>query len=231
MPSKLNPADIASRGLKAQKLKTSEWLQGPTFLLQSQSMWPSFKINIERPPIEFIPAKSQSVQSVIATEKAIDTTNQLINHCSSFDKLKRLKAWLLRFISLLQHKVRGKPFPLFKPLSVAELHIAERTLIMHTQHEHFPGCFVSNKSLPQYLKKLQPIDGVLCVGGRLSHSLFDQSNPNLPPGLFSSEHCYSRRQWAQIQFLANQFWRHWMDEFVPNLLQRQKWFHERKNFV
>ena len=48
VPSKLNTADIASRGLKAQKLKTSEWLQGPTFLLQSQSMWPSFKINIER---------------------------------------------------------------------------------------------------------------------------------------------------------------------------------------
>ena len=223
VPSKLNPADIASRGLKAQKLKTSEWLQGPTFLLRSQSMWPSFKINIERPSIEFIPAKSQSVQSVIATEKAIDTTNQLINHCSSFD----------RFISLLQHKVRGKPFPLFKPLSVAELHIAERTLITHTQHEHFPGCFVSNKSLPRYLKKLQPIviDGVLRVVGRLSHSLFDLSNPNLPPGFFSSEDCYSRRRWAQIQFLANQFWRRWMNEFMPNLLQRQKWFQQRKKFL
>ena len=96
VPSKLNPADIASRGLKAQKLKTSEWLQGPTFLLQSQSMWPSFKINIERPPIEFIPANSQSVQSVIATEKAIDTTNQLINHCSSFDKLKETYSLVIK---------------------------------------------------------------------------------------------------------------------------------------
>jgi len=57
-----------------------------------------------------------------------------------------------------------------------------------------------------------------------------QGNPNLPPGLFSSEDCYSRRRWAQIQFLANQFWRRWMDEFVPNLLQRQRWFEERKNF-
>ena len=133
---------------------------------------------------------------------------------------------------MLQHKVRGKPFPLFKPLSVAELHIAERTLITHTQHEHFPGCFVSNKLLPRYLKKLQPIviDGVLRVVGRLSHSLFDLSDPNLPPGLFSSEDCYSRRRWAQIQFLANQYWRRWMNEFVPNLLQRQKWFQERKTF-
>ena len=108
----------------------------------------------------------------------------------------------------------------------------ERSLITHTQHEHFPGCFVSNKSLPRYLKKLQPIviDGVLRVVGRLSHSLFDLSNTNLPPGLFSSEDCYSGRRWAQIQFLANQFWRRWMDKFVPNLLQRQKWFQERKNF-
>ena len=63
-----------------------------------------------------------------------------------------------------------------------------------------------------------------------NHLLLLQGNPNLPPGLFSSEDCYSRRRWAQIQFLANQFWRRWMDEFVPNLLQRQKWFQKRKNF-
>jgi len=63
-----------------------------------------------------------------------------------------------------------------------------------------------------------------------NHLLLLQGNPNLPPGLFSSEDCYSRRRWAQIQFLANKFWRRWMDEFVPNLLQRQKWFEEKKNF-
>ena len=93
--------------------------------------------------------------------------------------LKDLHLGYLRFISLLQHKVGGKPFPLSKSLSVAELHIAhiaERMLIKHMQHEHFPGCFVSNKSLPRYLEKLQPIvvDSVLRVGGRLNDFPFDQ---------------------------------------------------------
>ena len=39
-----------------------------------------------------------------------------------------------------------------------------------------------------------------------NHLLLFHDNPNLPPGLFSSEDCYSRHRWAQIQFLANQFW-------------------------
>ena len=55
-----------------------------------------------------------------------------------------------------------------------------------------------------------------------NHLLLLRGNPNLPPGLFFKEDCYTRRRWAQIQFLANQFWKRWMDEFVPNLLHRQK---------
>ena len=182
-------------------------------------MWPSFKINIHRPPSEFIRAKSQSVQSVIATEKTIDTINQLINHRSCFDKLKRLTTWLLRFISLLQHKVGRKPFPLSKTLYVVELHIAERMLITHTQQEHFLGCFVSNKSLPRYLKKLQPIviDSVLSVRGRLSHFPFDLGTKFsiiLPQRSHLTElvirqhhievgHCGASHTWTSLR---HQFW-------------------------
>ena len=53
---------------------------------------------------------------------------------------------------------------------------------------------------------------------------------SIPPGLFSKNDCYVKRRWAQIQYLANQFWKRWMDEFVPNLLQRQKWFEVKRNF-
>ena len=87
-PSKLIPADIAFPGLEAQKLKSRKWLQRTYFLPKSQPMWPNFEINIERPPVEFILAKSWTVRSVIEMEKAIDTINLMINHCSSFDELK-----------------------------------------------------------------------------------------------------------------------------------------------
>ena len=62
-----------------------------------------------------------------------------------------------------------------------------------------------------------------------NHLLLLRGTPNLPPGLFLENDCYSRKRWAQVQFLANQFWRRWMDEYLPNLLERQKWFEPKKN--
>ena len=63
-----------------------------------------------------------------------------------------------------------------------------------------------------------------------NHLLLLRGNPNLPPGTFDTNSCYTRRRWAQVQFLANQFWRRWAKEFLPNLLQRQKWFNRNRNF-
>ena len=48
-----------------------------------------------------------------------------------------------------------------------------------------------------------------------NHLLLLGGNPNLPPGIFTESDCYSRRRWAQIQYLANQFWRRWINEFYP----------------
>ena len=62
-----------------------------------------------------------------------------------------------------------------------------------------------------------------------NHLLLMQGSPNLPPGLFTKDDNYSKRRWAQVQYLSNQFWRQWLKEFLPNLLQRQKWFKETKN--
>ena len=60
--------------------------------------------------------------------------------------------------------------------------------------------------------------------------LLQKGNPNLPPGTFDTNSYYTRRHWAQVQFPANQFWRRWAKEFLPNLLQRQKWFNRERNF-
>ena len=39
-----------------------------------------------------------------------------------------------------------------------------------------------------------------------NHLLLLRNSPNLPPGLFSKDACYLKRRWAQVQYLANQFW-------------------------
>ena len=63
-----------------------------------------------------------------------------------------------------------------------------------------------------------------------NHLLLLRGNPNLSPGTFDTNSCYTRRRWAQVQFLANQFWRCWAKEFLPNLLKQQKWFNCKRNF-
>ena len=50
------------------------------------------------------------------------------------------------------------------------------------------------------------------------------------PGVFSKEDCYGRRRWAQIQYAADQFWRRWRREYLPAILQRQKWTARQSNF-
>ena len=37
------------------------------------------------------------------------------------------------------------------------------------------------------------------------------------------------RRWTQVQFLSNQFWCRWVNEFMSNLTQNQKWFQPERN--
>ena len=55
-----------------------------------------------------------------------------------------------------------------------------------------------------------------------NHLLLTRGNATLSPGLFCDNECYSRKRWAQIQYLSNQFWKCSLKEFFLNLLQRQK---------
>ena len=43
-----------------------------------------------------------------------------------------------------------------------------------------------------------------------------------PPGNFQSEDLYCRKQWRRVQFLTNEFWSRWRQEFLQNLQTRQK---------
>ena len=62
-----------------------------------------------------------------------------------------------------------------------------------------------------------------------NHFILLRGNVNLPPGLFEKGDCYTKKCWAQCQYMANQFWRSWLNEFVSNLSVRQKWFKGKPN--
>nr|XP_039268783.1 uncharacterized protein LOC120343830 [Styela clava] len=63
-----------------------------------------------------------------------------------------------------------------------------------------------------------------------NHLLLLRSNQNVPPGVFDKNDCYVKRRWAQSQYLANEFWRRWIREYLPTIIERHKWFQKERNF-
>ena len=48
------------------------------------------------------------------------------------------------------------------------------------------------------------------------------------PGSFSSGDMY-RKRWKFVQHLANQFWKRWLKQYVPELQRRNKWCSKQEN--
>ncbi|KAI2645305.1 Gag-Pol polyprotein [Labeo rohita] len=64
-----------------------------------------------------------------------------------------------------------------------------------------------------------------------NHILLLKGKPSLAPGLFQESDLYIRRQWRQVQYLSDLFWKRWIREYLPLLQERQKWTKPRRNFV
>jgi hypothetical protein len=56
-----------------------------------------------------------------------------------------------------------------------------------------------------------------------NHFILGCHHPHLPPNVEDAFPCASRKHWEQAQFIVNQFWRRWMREYVPELIERKKW--------
>ena len=55
-----------------------------------------------------------------------------------------------------------------------------------------------------------------------NHLLIMQSGAVLPPGVFDRDDAY-RRIWRHVQSLVDQFWRKWVNLYLPELQKRSKW--------
>ena len=213
--SSQNPADDASRGLSAEALlNNSRWLRGPDFLWRPESSWP-----IGPSPVLEVSPDDPEVKSTAevyfqSTEIREEPMNKIFERFSSWYRLKKFIAWILRYRDNLRSAVEQRRSGYtavtektnLVPITLGELRNAEKEILRRVQDESFeeelvilrkasstpPSGEQSSKRQVKKSSKIvkldpQMIDGLLCVGGRLANGPFQQ-NAKHPVILPKSHH-------------------------------------------
>ncbi|KAL7870792.1 hypothetical protein SRHO_G00082890 [Serrasalmus rhombeus] len=101
-----NPADHASRGMKAEYfMKCQHWIEGPDFLAKDESHWPvlsEFSREISDDDAEV--KRKITVNIINASNPSTDPLFKLIHHYSSWLRLRKAVAWMLRLKELLRNR-------------------------------------------------------------------------------------------------------------------------------
>ena len=88
-----NPADSASRGITSELMESKLWWSGSDFLSENSE---SLFERLSCPDLSQCPERRKSA---FVVHKEIIVEFNLISQCSSFHRLRRVMAWMVRFIS------------------------------------------------------------------------------------------------------------------------------------
>ncbi|GFU21048.1 integrase catalytic domain-containing protein [Trichonephila clavipes] len=204
VPSKENPADIASRGIDPKCLPDCKlWWQGPPWLRLETSSWHKAEYSCDEPSDE-VKAEQKSVSIFnLFTHTSNDVIHGLFEHYFSLTKIIRIFAYCQRFIKNFK-KIASSQRSLIvsshintTSLTFSETKTAEETIIRWVQGFYFQEEIRSIKkqiSLPPKspLRSLHPfIDehGLVRVGGRLQNSQLRFNSKH--PIILSSQHSIS----------------------------------------
>ncbi|GFS85310.1 integrase catalytic domain-containing protein [Trichonephila clavipes] len=201
VPSKENPADIASRGIDPKCLPDCKLLwQGPPWLRLETSSWRKAEYSCDEASDE-VKAEQKSVSIFnLFTHTSNDVIHGLFEHYSSLTKIIRIFAYCQRFIKNCK-KIASQGSSISSSriittsLTFSETKTAEETIIRWVQGIFFQKEIRSIKKqiyLPpkSLLRSLHPfIDehGLVRVGGRLQNSQlrFNSKHPIILPSQHS----------------------------------------------
>ena len=198
VPGKENPADEASRGISAKELLENErWLNGPEFLHNKDPtacLKKTFPTQLDLTDIEVRKVTSTMTTSTGPYYPAMLEPSRF-NHFSSFTRRKQTVVRIQRMIERLRPYKQHNWRPTECQPQVRELQEAEKIVIKFLQCQHFKEEITVLRILPgnqdkfkqreaarernkqvkttSNIYKLDPYldeDGVLRVGGRLSHA-------------------------------------------------------------
>ena len=203
-----NPADYASRGLRpSHTFETEQWINGPNFLYDDEENWPRIPEGIKVLNEDLLEWK-RNVDVFEAVTNEVKPLDIFIQHYSSWYRLLKGVAWLMRFVRFVQRRrteickvndsgdggVRSEVIGAgVQLLTVDELENAQMKLISYVQRECFPeeiACRSKPHATPvkksSRLSKLAPFmgkEGLLRVGGRIDRASisFDSRHPVIIP--------------------------------------------------
>lgn len=193
VPTKVNPADIASRGAHPhEKGKLLRWLHGPDFLKGDRTDWPE----VPRPmTVDDGDSEVKMVLNTFVTPQKHMTSSldDLLTRYSDWEKLQRCVAWLLRFkMYVIQKYSKGKTLTVVNrgTLTVNEIRDATKSILVLVQKSAYNNdikCVTETTKVPKVspLVKLSPVyvNGLLRVGGRLNNAFVhaDAKHPVILP--------------------------------------------------
>ncbi|XP_017487661.1 PREDICTED: uncharacterized protein LOC108376012 [Rhagoletis zephyria] len=167
VPTNENVADEATRRSKNLNFNsTSRWLNGPEFLSLGTDSWPKapIKANNDLVCSEILPAKRVLLVDRISFIE--------FDRFSSYNKLKRTVAWILRFVGRTRRKFTDQKE---YGLTATELDAAEKIMCRQIQATNFSveikllreGQPLAKDSLLYTLPPFIDNDQILRVGGRI----------------------------------------------------------------
>ncbi|XP_073953554.1 uncharacterized protein [Choristoneura fumiferana] len=167
VPTHLNSADCASRGMSAQSLSNHDLWWSPSWLKEPPSTWPQMPTALGHHVLPGL--KPKKVPAHIAIP---DLDHDLLTRFSSLDKLVGVTACIKRFIFNCRHNPEVRRFG---PLTANERKDALLFWVCSVQQNEFADDIhrlKTNKLCTARLQRLSPFlkDGLLRVGGRLSHA-------------------------------------------------------------
>ena len=168
-PGEENPADIGSRGTTATNLKESrKWWEGPAWLLQDEKNWPTSVHEEQTTPESIQEEKRNATILTVIAEPNVSTVVD-VSKSSSFEKVVRINAWVMRFVSNMK-ALTTKTTRKTGILSVEELLDSEKKLIISAQIE-----LKGQSNFRQLVNNLglKTEDGILRYQGRLLNSDLD----------------------------------------------------------
>ena len=140
-PGSMNPANLPSRGVKANTLvKASIWRNSPEFFKYKPSHWPEQSLNSNNPIAAFeeTPNTFTDKTDVLSINENEKTQIVSVERFSSKTKLIRTVAWVLRFIRKLKEKISKSNANVYEePFDSEEISRAEKIVLQQIQKEMF----------------------------------------------------------------------------------------------